>query len=254
MQAALKAQVGHFLAALQYFTRIPLTAWTDHSAARLTGASHYLPAIGILVGGLAAVVYVLARLAWPPNVAIILAMAATVLATGALHEDGLADACDGFGGGFDRERTLAIMKDSRIGSFGAIALTLALLVKFQSLVALPTARVGAALVGGHAISRLAAFGMLTAMPYVRDEASARAAPLATRPAAWPALFAVFVGLAPLFWLGRPGLLGLASSIAAALLWARFINGRIGGYTGDCLGAGQQLTEIAFYLGLLAGAK
>jgi len=208
----------------------------------------------------------LVRAVLPAGVAVALSMAATVIITGALHEDGLADAADGLGGGLSRERVLAIMKDPHVGAFGATSLMLALLLKFNLLLAVPTSRIPAMLIAGHALSRLAAVGVLMTLPYVRDEERSRAKPLVTATSGASLVVAVVTGtsgaslvvavvtgLAPLALVGKPALTGAGCVVVASLVWRAYLQGRLGGYSGDCLGAAQQLSEIAFYVGADASA-
>lgn len=248
----LRRELEYFLGAVRFFTRLPVPAWVGHSAEALQHSARWFPAVGLVVGGIAALVYLAALQLWPPSVAVLLAMAATLYATGAFHEDGLSDTADGLGGGWDKTRILAIMKDSRVGSYGVVALWLGLTGKFVLLAALDPALVPAALLAGHAWSRGCATLLLATMDYARDDAQAKAKPLASRLAPGPLLFALALALAPLLWLPWPqaaaGL--LLALLATAWLAAKFRRW-LGGYTGDCLGATQQLAEIAFYLGLLA---
>jgi adenosylcobinamide-GDP ribazoletransferase len=248
----IRHELEYFLGAVRFFTRLPVPAWVGHSAEALNCSARYFPAVGLLVGGIAAFVYLAALQFWPQPVAVLLSMAATIYATGAFHEDGLADAVDGLGGGWDKQRILEIMKDSRVGSFGVAALWLALTGKFALLAALDAALVPWALVAGHAVSRFCSTVLLATMEYVREDLQSRAKPLATRlsPGAF-AVAAVFAGagLLPLPW--DKALAGcVLAALASAWLAARFRRW-LGGYTGDCLGAVQQVAEIAFYLGLLA---
>ena len=180
----------HFLLALQFFTRIPVTgrlaAWVGYSPAMLHASSAHFPGVGWVVGGVAALVMA-GALAWLPAgplgalVAAVLATIATVWITGAFHEDGLADTADGLGGGLTRERALEIMKDSRIGSYGTVALLLALVLKV-ALLALIAQRgawpAAAALLAAHALSRLAPLVVMRSLPYVSDAAHAKAKPIA----------------------------------------------------------------------------
>ena len=131
----MKEQWAILLLAVQFLTRLPVPASAGFTPERLTAATRYYPLVGALIGGLVAVVYGVALLAWPPLVAVILSIAASLLLTGAFHEDGLADMFDGVGGGLTRERALEIMKDSRIGTYGAAALILALALKAATLAA-----------------------------------------------------------------------------------------------------------------------
>jgi adenosylcobinamide-GDP ribazoletransferase len=244
-----------FFAALRFFTRLPVPSWVGHSPQQLDRAARYFPLIGLIVGGIGALTTVAAARELPAPLAILAGMAATLLVTGAFHEDGFADAADGFGGGRDRSHVLEIMKDSRIGSFGAIAITMMLLAKFNALArieALDGARMLVlALVAGHALSRLASTTLICALDYAREDDSAKARPLARRLSAAELGVAALFGLAPCL-LVAPSKVWIAIVLAAAVtvLSARYFVRRLGGYTGDCLGATQQLAELAFYVGLL----
>jgi adenosylcobinamide-GDP ribazoletransferase len=253
--AALRGTLGRervrLLAAAQYFTRLRVPGGAGHSQEALAGAIRYLPLIGAFVGAAGGATYLAARLALPAGAAVALSMAATVIITGALHEDGLADAADGLGGGSSRERALAIMKDPHVGAFGATSLMLALLLKFNLLIALPTSRIPATLIAGHALSRLAAVAVMTTLPYLRDEERSRARPLVTGVSGASLPVAIVTGLAPLALAGEPGLIGAGGALAVGLLWRAYLLHRLGGYSGDCLGAAQQLCEIGFYLGVVA---
>ena len=156
---------------------------------------------------------------------------------------------DGFGGGWEKAQILTIMKDSRIGSFGAVALVILLLTKFCALVEIDLYQIPLALLAGHTLSRFCATGLLRALDYVRDEGKAK--PLATG-ISWRGLtFAALTTALPLALLPWPQALCGTLLAALATLWlARLFKRRIGGYTGDCLGATQQLAEVAFYGGLL----
>lgn len=257
----MRREAEYFFAALRFFTRLPVPRWVGHSAAQLNHAARYFPLIGVLVGAIGGGVTLLALALWPATVAVPLGMAATLLATGAFHEDGLADSCDGFGGGWSREDVLRIMKDSRIGSYGTIGIVLALLLKAALLVELaeaPAAVFLAALIAGHSVSRLASTALIFTLDYARDDDGAKAKPLAVRMGRGELAFAAATALLaclPLLALQPPQPAALRLSLAltlvaiVALLAARHFVRRLGGYTGDCLGATQQLTEIAFYLGL-----
>ena len=123
----IRRELEYFFGAVRFFTRLPVPDWVGHSAEALNRSARYFPAVGMLVGGIGALVYVAATHLWPQPVAVLLSMAATVYATGAFHEDGLADMVDGLGGGWEKQRILEIMKDSRVGSYGVVAVVLALL-------------------------------------------------------------------------------------------------------------------------------
>lgn len=234
--------------ALVFFTRVPLML-PDYDEADLARSTRYFPLVGLLVGAFGALVFWLGDFLLPLELAVLLGMVATLLLTGAFHEDGLSDAVDGLGGGWEKEQVLTIMTDSRIGSYGAIAMVLVLLTKFQALSHMPIPAIPLALIAGHALSRFCATLVIATQRYVKP--SGKAKPLATEITAGELLVAGIFGLAPLVLLEVWQLLAL---LPVALVWFWFsvkIHRRIGGYTGDCLGAMQQLTEVAFYLGLLA---
>ncbi|MDP2107868.1 MAG: adenosylcobinamide-GDP ribazoletransferase, partial [Rhodocyclaceae bacterium] len=123
----MRRELEYFFAALRFFTRLPAPGWVGHSAEQLNHAARYFPLVGVIVGAIGAGVTLAALQLWPAQIAVLLGMTATLLATGAFHEDGLADSIDGCGGGWTKEQVLAIMKDSRIGSYGAIGIGMALL-------------------------------------------------------------------------------------------------------------------------------
>ena len=273
----------HFLLALQFFTRIPVTGpladWVGFSPAMLRASAGYFPAVGVVIGSLAAVLTAALMhylpTAYAPLVAAALGTALSVWLTGAFHEDGLADVADGLGGSYERERALFIMKDSRVGAFGAIAVVLVILSKVALLALLGT--VGAlwmsfALLAGHVVSRTWPLLIIWWLPHVGDAAGSKSKPLADQISmgslaiallwcvtalALSSWFAAFVlsgnDLQPLATTQLTHVLkvlaygGLTSALAFVYLLRLFAR-RLQGFTGDCLGTTQQLCEIAFYLG------
>lgn len=254
--------VRHFLLALQFFTRIPVTGrlaqWVGYSPAMLRASAAHFPAVGWVVGAIGALALAGALALWPPLVAAVLCTVVTVLVTGAFHEDGLADVADGLGGASTRERALEIMKDSRIGAFGAIAVVLALGLKFALLAAL--AGQGAfvacaALLAAHVLSRLAPLAVMRASPYVGGEGG-KSKPMADAVSGTAVFVAVLWSLPAAALLVVAG--GIVNGVAAvvagalvALFMVRLLRRRLGGFTGDGLGATQQLSELAIYLALAA---
>lgn len=249
-------QLRLFFIALQFFTRIPIPRWVGFEAAWLHHASRYFPAVGWVVALVTAAVYALASLLWPLAVAVVLSTVAGIWLTGAFHEDGFADVCDGFGGGMTAERVLEIMKDSRVGAYGAIGIVLMLVFKITLLTSLPLPYVVPAMLIAHPLSRFASCSLIWRLDYARLEGKAKPLAQHMSTAEWLiAMFTVALPVVAMLWLGvipLPNfLLGCIFLILASWWLARLFVRRIGGYTGDCLGAVQQLSEVAFYLGLLA---
>lgn len=236
-------------AALIYFTRIRLPLLPASTPEDWLRAAAYFPLAGWVVGGFVAGVWWLGSLVFPPFVAVGLGLAAGVLLTGAMHEDGLADVCDGFGGGATREKILEIMKDSRIGAYGAAGLFFSLGLRWSCAVALPSALLPLLLIAAHATSRAASISLMADLDYARPEGKAR--PLASRMSAARVSLAVVLGLAPMLLLPWRFWWALLPLFALRLYAARRLRRDLGGYTGDCLGAAQQLCEIGFLLGALS---
>ena len=255
----------HYLLALQFFTRVPVTGrladWVGFSPAMLRASAAHFPGVGWLVAAAACGIAAAALHAWPtqtfgPLVAAVLCTVTTVWLTGGFHEDGLADVADGLGGSADRARALEIMKDSRIGAYGAMALVLALLTKVALLALLgahsATAML-AALCGGHVWSRWCPLVLVRSLVHVGDAAQSKSKPLADQITTAALAIAALWCVAPfalVAWLRGPGFLAAAVACSLLALWwmRRLLARRLQGFTGDGLGATQQLCEIAFYLG------
>lgn len=254
-------QLRLFLVALQFYTRIPVTGavarFADFTPQRLAHGTRWFTLVGGLVGLVTAVVFAAASLVLPQSVAVLLAMAGGLLTTGAFHEDGFADFCDGFGTHSDRERTLAIMRDSRIGTYGAVGIAMLLAGRFETLSLLDPSWVGMALVSSAMGSRACAVLVMVSLPYARDEADAKAKPIAVGVRRSDATIAVGLAMAVIGWIaswtGEWLAFGWAVGLGLAVTaWLRRgMRRRLGGYTGDCLGAVQQAAELAMLLGLLA---
>ncbi|BEV15034.1 adenosylcobinamide-GDP ribazoletransferase [Herbaspirillum sp. DW155] len=248
-------QLRLFFTALQFFTRLPIPRWVGFQPHWLQHATRYFPLVGWIVAWACALVYLLAVQFWPQMVAVLLSTAAGIWLTGAFHEDGFADVCDGLGGAVSRERALEIMRDSRLGSYGVIGIVLLLLSKLAALQALLPLQVLAALGMAHPLSRWLATCLIWRMDYVREEGKAK--PLAQQMSLGEFLLASLFAVLPVIGVVALGMMAwqriaagvLLAVLAAAWLAWRFQR-RLGGYTGDCLGAVQQLSETAFYLGAL----
>lgn len=249
-------QVRLFFIALQFFTRLPIPGWVGFEAAWLQHASRYFPLVGVVVAAIAAAVYYAAALVLPAPVAAVLSTAASIYITGAFHEDGFADTCDGLGGGMTKERVLEIMKDSRVGAYGAIGIVCMLAAKLSALAMLPPRVAVAALFVAHPLSRLAATALIWKLDYVRGEGKAKplAQQMTTAEFAIAALTYAFPAayiLATDAMTPAAMLAAICAALAAALWLGRLFVRRLGGYTGDCLGAVQQLAEALIYIAVLA---
>ena len=238
--------------ATRFLTRLPTPAETTYAPDGIDRAARYFPLVGQLVGLVCAAVWLAAGRLWPGLPAAALAVGAGVLVTGALHEDGLADTADGLGGGRDREQRLAIMKDSRIGSYGALAIALAIVLRIALLAGMKPWSGALALVVAHGGARAAAVIVMTALPYAGDPRAAKISP-APGDVTWPeAALALALGAWPLIGLGLARA-ALAAALAAVAACAMALTARrlIGGVTGDVLGAVEQLAEVALLMGAAA---
>lgn len=269
--AALRHEAVLAVVALQYFTRLPVPTLRAFDPAWLNAAVRYFPLAGLAVGLIGAAVLWLSAQLLPMPVAALLALAATAAATGAFHEDGLADTFDALGGHVERSRALEIMRDSRIGTYGALASLFGVLLRWQALAALPPALGVCALLCLHPLARAAAASLMASLPYVRLEDDAKAKPVAQSLPARRLAATLALGLAPLAAMlaavavwgdAAPGgtawaayawplLAGAAAIGIVRGLCARWFRARLGGYTGDTLGACEQLGEAAFLLAALA---
>ncbi|HRP95681.1 MAG TPA: adenosylcobinamide-GDP ribazoletransferase [Rhodocyclaceae bacterium] len=251
----MRYQLELFFTALGFFTCVPVPSWVPWSPERLNHAARYFPLVGWVVGAIGAASFVAFALVLPTSLAVLLSMAVTIRATGAFHEDGWADTCDGLGGGWDRAQVLAIMKDSRIGTYGTVGLVLMLLAKAAALVELAAAgpaAVAIALLVAHPLSRAASTGLIHTLAYVREDALSKSKPLARRLSRAELALVAALGLAPLALLSATEALAVVVTVTLVTAWAaRIFVRRLGGYTGDCLGAAQQAGELACYVAIIA---
>jgi adenosylcobinamide-GDP ribazoletransferase len=234
-----------------FYTRIPVPAIKGYTDDLLNRATKYFPLIGFVIGGIAALVFWGFQFVMPVSLALLLSMIASIFATGAFHEDGFADFCDGMGGGMDQESILTIMKDSRLGTYGAIGLVMMLAVKYTLLIHLPMIKLPLIILAGHVVSRLIPVILIFTSRYVRNDALSKSKPIGTKgkkaDLMVALLFCLPAGLlvAWKIWPVFVVLMGLVF-----LRFRQYIHKKISGYTGDILGALQQISEILFYLAVL----
>jgi adenosylcobinamide-GDP ribazoletransferase len=249
------SETGHFWNALRFLTVIPAPGVNHVADDWLMRSAKYFPLVGIIIGSFSAIVLLVAGEIWNGVVPTLLAVTTGTVLTGALHEDGLADTADGFAGGRSRETRLAIMKDSRIGTYGTLALGMALALRVAAVASLPPWTGAAALIAAHAGGRLAAAVAMTRLPYAGDPAATHLTYVdAEQENPEIALAAIFM-LAALLPLVRYGVLAVFIGMLFGIVPALWLVDRavklIDGYTGDVLGATEQLFEVGFLLGVAA---
>jgi adenosylcobinamide-GDP ribazoletransferase len=255
----MKKELHIFFTCLMFYTRIPCPKNISHDPEYLNKATRYFPLIGWIVGSISFLSFYISSLFLTTETAVILGIIASILTTGAFHEDGFADVCDGFGGGWTKEKILMIMKDSAIGAYGAIGLGLLFLLKFkllsESVLLFSNINylVFLLFVSAHSISRLGAISIIFTHQYSRDDASSKSKPIAKKHS-WKEVFgSFFFGLLPLLALSffkYEILLVLIPVFITRYFLARYFQKWIDGYTGDCLGATQQVCEVVYYLSIL----
>lgn len=247
MPAELRRELRLCAAAFQMLTRLPVSNG-PLQADWLARSAKYFPFVGIVVGGMAAAVLLLAAWIWPMPIPALLAVAVAVLATGALHEDGLADTADAEGGQ-TRDRRLAIMKDPRVGSFGVLALVLVMGSKVAALSGLPADEAAATFVAAAAVSRALAAVVMSRATYAGDRDASRIDHGIEGPRPAEIALALLSALLPLLLLPVPqALTGLGLAVITAAAVAARACRPLGGYTGDVLGAVVATSEAAFLLG------
>ncbi|MEL7003090.1 MAG: adenosylcobinamide-GDP ribazoletransferase, partial [Bacteroidota bacterium] len=203
----MRKEIQIFFTAIMFYTRIPCPSWVDHSEEYLNKATRYFPLIGWIVGGVAALVFLGSSYILPSSIAVMLSMISGVLVTGAFHEDGWADVCDGFGGGWTQEKILKIMKDSVVGAYGVIGVTLMLLMKFMLLweisKVLPPIQLMVVILAAHSLSRFCAVTMIFSHSYVRENEDSKAKPIAKKLPFDNLIIAGAFGIAPLILFQNP---------------------------------------------------
>lgn len=243
-----KSESAYFYTALQFYTRIPIPSTVQFTEENLSHSSRYFPLIGIIIGVLSALSFYLFTLAFHPLLALLLSLFVSVLLTGALHEDGLADVCDGFGGGYTKDKILEIMRDSRIGTYGFMGLLLAISIKIAALNEFALLDIPFMIICGHAISRFAAISFLYTHDYSSTGKATKSESITKKITNTDLGISAVFGIMPLLCFLNPWifLAIIPVYISRVLLGSMFVKW-IGGFTGDCLGATQQITEVVFYL-------
>lgn len=238
-----------------FFTRIPIAFKIPYSPEILNKSQIYFPLVGTIIGLFTATILWGSSLLLPLSTCIILSMIASILLTGAFHEDGLADVCDSFGGGYGKEQILTIMKDSRVGAYGVISLILILLLKFNVLTYISEISftlVCIALINAHTTSRFYSGLFIYTQTYVSDIDKSKSKPMASKklPKKYIAISAIFTILPLLLYPNFALLYAMLVSSLGYFYLSYYFKNKIGGYTGDCLGTVQQICEVLYYLTIL----
>jgi adenosylcobinamide-GDP ribazoletransferase len=237
--------------AVAFLTRLPMPHPDGSMPANFVRAQRVFPVVGALIGGVVGLLILGMRaLGLPEFAAAALALGAGAMLTGALHEDGLADVADGFGGGRDRAAKLEIMRDSRLGTYGALILMVSFAAKLSALAALPDAVVVQSLIATHALARGVLPVMSMSLPYARNDGlAANAGRPDPATAAIAGVLALVIALLTLPWIEALAAAVAAGASAAAM--AVLAQRQIGGQTGDVLGGAEQAGETAILVLLAA---
>ncbi|NOU58245.1 adenosylcobinamide-GDP ribazoletransferase [Marinifilum caeruleilacunae] len=247
----MKRELNIFFTGLSFFTRLPFPKWASFKEEYQHEAIKYFPIAGLIIGGIAAFVFYLFNLLLPFNLAVIVSMAATALLTGALHEDGFMDVCDGFGGGWTKERILEIMKDSLIGAFGVTGIIFLIITKFYCQFSISANQLPLILIAAHSSTRMVAASLVNTHKYARV-GNSKAKDYSQKLSPGNFIFMLITGILPLALLGNlKFFLILIPVYLCKVLLGRYYNKWIDGYTGDCIGATQQVCEVVFYLSYLS---
>lgn len=235
-------------ASILYFSRLPLPFKVPYNKGNQQKVLTWLPLIGLIVGGIGALVFYLCFLFLPQTVSVILSISAMVLTTGAFHEDGFADVCDAFGGGYTKEQRLTIMKDSRIGAYAAIGLILLFALKISALAEIHCEVMVLVIIASQALSRWPLLLITKTWKYARETNDSKSVDTSKQMNIFRIVFALLITTVPLFFFQSWMIfLSIPLLISVSLIFGVWFNKKINGYTGDCLGAVQQVNELVFYL-------
>lgn len=263
----MKKEIRIFFTALMFLTRLPVPKFTDHSQEYLEKSARYFPLVGWIVALISGLTFLVFNKYVSEDIAILASIIVGIFTTGAFHEDGFADVCDAFGGGWTKEKILLIMKDSRLGTYGVTGLIGILAAKFLLLKELPKFTPDLTdpslniflnyknfllvLVAAHAISRLMGVLTICFFDYVTDPDTSKSKPVTSSKPSWVTItIACLWALIPFVFLSWHFVLAIIPVLFIAWRLALYFKKWIGGYTGDCLGAMQQVSELTFYLGVL----
>lgn len=248
----MKKEFELFLTALMFFTRIPVPE-ISYSEEKLNTSAKYFPLVGIFVGLISSFSFMFCSFLFSKEISILISILVSVLITGAFHEDGFTDFFDGIGGGYSKEKILSIMKDSRIGAFGAIAIFFMFSFKFFFLKEISEKIIPIVFILSNSLSRLNSISILMSLNYVSEDGKSK--PLATKMKNNEFIICIILGILPIFLFQNLFIFFLFPVlILSRYFFINYLKKNIGGYTGDTLGAFQVISEILIYLGVLVLQK
>ena len=237
--------IRRFLIAVQFLTRLPVPQSINSSETDIGKAAAFFPLVGVIVGGGAALVFATLQRILPLPASVLCAIIFAAFLTNGFHEDGLADSFDGFGGGWTKDRVLEIMRDSRIGTYGTLALIFVSLSKLTFLLSLPPGQLWRWLIVAHTAARWTILPLCAWLPYARVEGQGKL--VAKQVGALEVVTATIILLLVLILVSWQGALAaLLVTTLVTLLSGLYYRARLQGITGDCLGATNQFTEVALY--------
>jgi len=238
--------IRRFFIAIQFLTRLPIARTLNSSETDIGKAAAFFPLVGVIVGGGAALVFVVLQRVLPLPASVFCAIVFAAFITNGFHEDGLADSFDGFGGGWTKDLILEIMRDSRIGTYGTLALIFLILGKFNFLSVLPPGQIWRWLIVAHTASRWTTLPLCAWLPYARAEGQGK---LVAKQVGSLEIVIATVTLLVTFILipWRPALAVFLVTSLVTLLSGFYFRTRLQGITGDCLGATNQITEVGLYI-------
>jgi len=250
VRAILQQASNRYLIAQMFLTRLPNPKSIEWSNDELAASTPYFPAVGIIVGLIASLAWFVGYVGWGPNLAALFAVAASILATGAFHEDGLADAADGIGGAFEIEKKLEIMRDSRVGTYGSVALILIVLSKVLALTLIEPASVAGVLITAHVVARWSSLPLIYNNVYVREQGTGKpfAATVTLQRLIAASLFSIICVICCV-QLNAIAVVLVACVTVLVSQW--YLRRKLGGITGDVLGAVNSIIELLVYLTLTA---
>ncbi len=250
MLKQLRLELKQIQISIASYSRIPIGGNLIFDTDLLSKSVKYFPLVGFLIGSILALSYWFLSFIFPVNISVILIFTLNLILTGAMHLDGLADVCDAFGASREEKRILLIMKDSHIGVYGVLSLITISLLYFTTLNNISIITLPIVILAGNAFSRIFAPIFVTVKDYVTPNETSKSKAMLSKLNLKEISIAIIIGVLPLLLLPPIYLLAIILPIISFIWFMHYCTKRIGGYTGDCLGATQQFSEVLFYLSIV----